>query len=117
MDYNEIAEKCGLGLKVKIDDELIHALAPSPYIAEMGITLDRRLFMLLDYVRSAIKTKDGCIRQLDESCRYFPFTVLTGPYVEEKMLFLSVSFARDGTDNNPVIHIRKMDDDTDKTIL
>jgi hypothetical protein len=78
---------------VTVDKELLDRLRPSPYLASLGISLEKRVESLTKLARSACSEGGGGEK------RYIPFMALSGPFVREDFLpvIASTGIGADGS--------------------
>jgi hypothetical protein len=86
INMHEKAEEAGIKSPVVIDNSLLKNLAPNPYLASIGVSLEERIENLLGLVKANLDCKSN--NENSEQTYYIPFMVLKGPLVKED--FLSV---------------------------
>jgi hypothetical protein len=86
INIHDKAEEAGIKNPVVIEDNLLKLMTPNPYLASLGVSLEKRLENLLGLVKANLNTQTD--REKLEKKYYIPFMVLKGPLVKED--FLSV---------------------------
>jgi hypothetical protein len=108
IDINEKAEKAGIEMPVKIEPALFEKLKPSPYLASLGVTLERRIENLLSMVNANLTIKDRQEHHTDQRY-YLPFMMLKGPLVAEEF-FPVIARITAGEEDRPSITLTEAGD-------
>jgi len=96
VDMSEKAKQADIAMPVACSETLINKLRPSQFLAELGISFDRRLENLFGLVRASLKPDVKKIT--GEESFAVPFIVVNGPLVREDVLTAVVRLQKDSKD-------------------
>jgi len=90
MDVSDEACHEGITMPVVISAPLAEQLTPNPYLAALGLSLEKRLTSLLKLLRANLDT-DGTPETIPEKRYAIPFTLVRGPFIcEDSQVIIAV---------------------------
>jgi len=105
VDMSEKAEEADIMMPVAFSESLVNKLRPNQFLAELGISFDRRVENLFELVRANLKpdVKNG----MGGESFAVPLIVVNGPLVREDVITAVVRMQKDSK-NEQTIFITDM---------
>jgi len=102
VDMSEKAKEADIMMPVAFSESLVNKLRPNQFLAELGITYEKRIANLFELVRANLKPDGKC----GESFAV-PLIVVNGPLVREDVITAVVRLRKDSK-NEQTIFITDM---------
>jgi hypothetical protein len=105
VDVTGIARSQGFRYPVLLTEELASALKPGQLLSTFGIRFDKRVRNVLSILKTQLNPRKNRYydedEDPDEACA-FPFVVLQGPNIEEKLISIRARVEQD-EEGEPVV--------------
>jgi hypothetical protein len=110
INISEIAEQKGLEMPVSIDRALLKELEPSPFLASLGISLEKRVENLMSLLNASLAPKQESGKNGNQS---IPFMVLKGPLVAEDFIHIVATVGTDDS-GKPCVRLTQSGGDAEE---